>query len=138
MKKLLSITFAFLILLSGMHLSISTHFCGGQLAAVKWSFSGEKATCGMESSEQTCPERNSIASNCCKNKLSVYTVDNNYNPSSIQIKEVTKNLLQVFDVPVTISFNSSIAANSLRNNTIPPDIALTSAVSLADICIFRI
>lgn len=138
MKKLLSISFAFLILLSGMHLSVATHICGGKVAAVKWSFSGEKATCGMESAKQTCPSHNGIASNCCHNKLSVYTTDNNYNPSTFQVKEVTKSLLQVFDVPVSISFNSSIAANSLRNNVIPPDIALTSAVSLEEICIFRI
>jgi hypothetical protein len=138
MKKLFSISFALLIFLSGMHFSIATHICGGEVAAVKWSFSGEKATCGMENPKQTCPARNSIASNCCQNEIVVYAVDNNYNPSSYQIKEVTKNLLQVFYVPVSISLYSFIAENSLSSNTIPPDIALTSAVSLADICIFRI
>lgn len=138
MKKLLSISFAFFILLSGMHLSIATHICGGQVAAVKWSFSGEKATCGMEGAKQLCPAHNGIASNCCHNKLSVYTTDNNYNPSSFQIKEVTISLLQVFDVPVSFSINSTIAANSLRNNVVPRNIALTSAVSLEEICIFRI
>ena len=138
MKKLFSISFALLIFLSGMHFSIATHICGGEVAAVKWSFSGEKATCGMETPIQTCPLHNSIASNCCQNKISVYTIDNNYNPSTFQLKEVTKNLLQVFDIPVSISLNSTIAANSLRNNVVPPDIALTSAVSLEEICIFRI
>jgi hypothetical protein len=138
MKKLFAISFAFLILLSGMHLSIATHICGGEVAAVKWSFSGEKATCGMEGAKQKCPSHNGIASNCCQNQIIVYSVDNNYNPSSLQIKEVTKNLLQVFDIPVSISLNSFIASSSIRNNVIPPNIVLTSAVSLADICIFRI
>lgn len=138
MKKLFSISFALLIFLSGMHFSIATHICGGEVAAVKWSFSGEKATCGMETPIQTCPLHNSIASNCCQNKISVYTVDNNYNPSTFQIKEVTENLLQVFNIPVSLSLYSFIATSSLSNNIIPPDIALTSAVSLANICIFRI
>lgn len=138
MKKLFSISFAILIFLSGMHFSIATHICGGEVAAVKWSFSGEKATCGMETPIQTYPAHKGIASNCCQNKISVYTIDNNYNPSTFQIKEVTKNLLQVFNVPVSISLYSFIATSSLSNNTVPPDIALTSAVSLADICIFRI
>jgi hypothetical protein len=137
MKKLFSILFAFLILLSGMHLSIATHVCGGEIAAVKWSFSEEKATCGMEVAKQSDSDKNTITSECCHNKLSVYTVDNNYNPSSFQIKELTKNLLQVFNIPVN-TFSSISNLSYSHPNVIPPDIALTSAVSLADICIFRI
>jgi hypothetical protein len=138
MKKLFSISFAFLILLAGMHLSIASHICGGEVAAVKWSLTGKNATCGMESTKQSCPVQNGIHSNCCHNEIAYFSVDNNYNPTSFQIQEVSKSLIQVFDVPVSFSFNSSIAANSFLNNVIPPDIALTSAVSLADICIFRI
>lgn len=137
MKKLFSISFAFLILLSGLHLSIATHICGGEIAAVKWSFSGEKATCGMENPKQTCPEHKGIYSNCCHNEIVNYTVDNNYNPSSFQIKEVSKTLLQVFSIPVNSSL-PFIASNSFYTDVSPRDNSLTSAVSLADICVFRI
>jgi hypothetical protein len=138
MKKLLSILFAVLIFLSGMHFSIATHVCGGEVAAVKWSFDGEKATCGMETPIQKCPTHKEIKSNCCQNIVSVYAVDNNYNPSSLQIKEVSKNLSQVFDLPLSITLYSFIAENSVSNRIIPPDVVSTSAVSLADICVFRI
>jgi hypothetical protein len=138
MKKLFSISFAFLILLSGMHLSIATHFCGGEIAAVKWSFSGEKATCGMETTKQKCPVHNGITSNCCHNKMAFLKVDKNYSPSAFQIKEVTKNILKVFYAPLNLSYNSLIASNSVRKNFRPPDNFLVSAVSLASVCVFRI
>ena len=138
MKRILSIFFALIILVSGMHLSVPTHFCGGEVAAVKWSFTGEKATCGMESDEQSTSSKEEIASNCCKNEISVLAVDNNYNPSSIQIKEITKNLLQVFNVPVNIAFQSYTASTSYSAIISPPDNLLASAVSLPNICTFRI
>jgi hypothetical protein len=138
MKKLFSISFAFLILLSGMHLSVATHICGGEVAAVKWSFSGEKATCGMENPKQKCANHKGISSNCCQNEVSFYAIDNNFTPSSLQFNEVNKSILQSFNIPVNILFHSFVAANSLCNNVIPPDIVSTNDVSLVDICIFRI
>jgi hypothetical protein len=137
MKKIFSISFAFLILLAGTNFSIATHICGGKVAAVKWSFSGEKATCGMENSKSDCSDHNTIASNCCHNEVTVYSVDNNYNPSSFQLKEIKKKVLQVFSVPVSFSFNA-ITTNFLRTDTSPPGNLLTNAVNLADICVFRI
>lgn len=138
MKKLFAISFVLLILLSGMHLSIATHICGGEIAAVKWSFSGAKATCGMENPDESYPVHDEIASNCCHNEVSFYTVDNNYNPSSFQIKEVTKCLLQVFDIPESISIRSFFIESTLLYSISPPDNLLVSRVSLSDICIFRI
>jgi hypothetical protein len=138
MKKLFSISFAFLILLSGMHLSIATHTCGGEIAAVKWSFTGEKATCGMEESTENCPAEKSVSTNCCHNEVSVYAVDNNYSASSIQFQKVSQKLLQVFAVPVTFSLNSfseTIFINTIGN---PPENLLATAVSISDICVFRI
>jgi hypothetical protein len=55
MKKLLSRSVALIILLTGMNLTISSHFCGGVLAATKVSFTGKLASCGMESGQKTIP-----------------------------------------------------------------------------------
>lgn len=138
MKRIFSILFAVLILISGMHLSIATHICGGEVADVKWSFTGEKATCGMESDEQSTSSEPLIASNCCQNEISILAVDNNYNPSSIQIKEITKSLLQVCNVPVSMTLPSCAASTLFSTIIGPPDNLLASAVSLPNICTFRI
>lgn len=138
MKKLFSIPFALLILLAGMHLSISTHICGKEVAAVKWSFSGKEATCGMETDAQTCPKPAGIHSNCCHNEIAVYSVDNNYVPSSLEFKKVINTLLLVFFIPADLTSHSFIASSTVSTNVSPPDQALTSDVNLADICVFRI
>jgi hypothetical protein len=138
MKKLFSISFALLILLSGMHLSIATHLCGNEVAAVKWSFSGKEATCGMETSDNTCPENKTLASNCCHNEISQYTVDANYVPSFVHGKEVKNTLLQVFFIPVSFASASFVSPYSICANVSPPGPLIASHVSLADICVFRI
>jgi hypothetical protein len=138
MKKLFSISFAVLILLSGMNLSMATHICGGKVAAVKWSFSGKEATCGMEIPDQSSPLHKGISNSCCRNEISFYSVDNNYNPSSFQSNEVIKSLFQIFDIPVNISFVSSTTENSLLSDFGPPVNQLVNSVSLSKICIFRI
>ena len=138
MKKLFSILFAAMILLSGMHLSLATHFCGGEIAAVKMSFTAEKAGCGMEMPKQAAAEKSITAESCCKDVLSFYAVDNNYDSSTLQIKEPASHLLQVFDIPKTIGI-VSIHTNSATNiNVQPPGNYIASAVSLPDICVFRI
>ncbi|MHB9141192.1 MAG: HYC_CC_PP family protein, partial [Paludibacter sp.] len=96
MKKLFSILFAAMILLSGMHLSLATHICSGELSATKWSFSDEKASCGMEKDHAAKPADNSYTSDCCQDQLAFYSVDTNYNTSTTQLNEPVKQLLQVF------------------------------------------
>jgi len=138
MKKLFSISFALLILLSGMHLSISTHFCGGQIAAVRWSLSGEKATCGMENSKSAIPCEKEIMTNCCHNEEASLTVDNNYSPTSFHITDVIKKVSQVYAVPVSLIPYHSTYFSTFYTDVSPPDKTIANAVSLADICVFRI
>ncbi len=139
MKKLFSIVFAALILLSGMHLSLATHICGGELAAVKWSLVDEKASCGMAIDKQINTTANTItAESCCKDETSFFAVDSNYNPSTIQINEPVNQLLQVFYIPETIGFQFSNTRSSVNATIQPPGKFIASAVSLPDICVFRI
>ena len=138
MKKVFAILFAALILISGMHLSIAKHICGGEVAAVKWSFSGEKAGCGMEKNKTTQPSQNEIASDCCKNEVVFYQVDNNYCPSTFLIKDINKKLSQTIAVPVNLLTNSTKFSYTSYTNVSPPDERIANAVCLADICVFRI
>ena len=127
-----------MILLSGMHLSLATHLCGGEISAVKFSFDHEKASCGMCATEANSAEKNIAPKSCCKDEMSFLSVDNNYSPSTLQVNHSANQLLQVFDIPKTIGvlFNHT---NSITNaNVQPPGNYIASAVSLPDICVFRI
>jgi hypothetical protein len=139
MKKLFSIVFAGMILLSGMHLSIASHFCGGELAAVKWSVLDEKAGCGMEMVKPvTTAEKSFEAESCCKDKMSFYAVDNNYNLSTTQLNAPVHHLLQVFYIPTSIGIQFINANHSTNTNVQPPCQFLACAVNLPDICVFLI
>jgi hypothetical protein len=138
MKKGLSILFAGLILLTGMHLSVATHFCGGELASVKMSFTGEEATCGMEIPQSSCPVHKEVTpQSCCRNEVSNFAVDN-YNPSSFQISQLLKKTIY----PAAASFialqHSQIYAFHSYTYISPPYRANSNAVKLPDICVFRI
>ena len=139
MKKLFSILFAGMIILSGMHLSIATHLCAGELAAVKWSVLDEKAGCGMDMVKQTNPtEKSYNAQSCCKDEVSFYTVDNNYQPSTIQINKPVNQILQVFYIPSTIGIHFFNTKNFTNTHVQPPGDFIAGAVSLSDICVFLI
>ena len=139
MKKLFSILFAAMILLSGMHLSFAEHLCGGEISAVKLSVTDEKASCGMERIENTCPTQKSFeAESCCKDAISFLTVDKNYNPATFHLNQPTDQLLQVFYIPETLGLNSFSTKLSSNTNVQPPGKFLACAVSLPGICVFRI
>ena len=139
MKKLLSISFAFLILLSGMHLTIATHYCGDEFAASKISFSGKLATCGMEGeTDQLSKTSNQLEKHCCDNHVSSFSVDHNYAPSFTDFNSFAQNILQVFIVPASIDFHSLTAINLNSTDTSPPGNLLLHAVSLPKICVFLI
>ncbi len=139
MKKLFSILFAAVIVLSGMHLSFATHICGGELAAVKWSLSEQKASCGMEMPKPSNSKEKSISEeSCCKDHIADFAVDTNYNPSTLELSKPDLHLLQVFNVPENIGSLLVSTTSSTNTNVQPPGNYIASAVSLPDICVFLI
>jgi hypothetical protein len=139
MKKYFTIPLALLILVSGMHFTIATHFCGGEIAATKISITGKEASCGMvRDTKSITSSETSITSDCCENEFSVYSVDNNYSPSAFHFKEITQNILHEFLIPEGFSFHPALPSLTNFTNVSPPDNYLANAVSIADICIFRI
>lgn len=139
MKKLLSISLALLMLLSGMQLTISMHYCGGELADSRVSLTGHIASCGMEAIDDNCTtSESSLDESCCKNQFSVYAIDQNYSLTSTEFNTFAQNILQVYLIPASISFHSFTAINLTSNDTSPPENALLHAVSLPKICVFLI
>ncbi len=138
MKKFLSVSFALLILFSGMHLTIASHYCGGKLAFSKFSVTGELASCGMEGSVEKCsaPVKMSTT-HCCKDKVAAFIVDGSYSPSFSEFRAFDQNGLQVFIMPVFLTNYTLTSLNLICTNVSPPGHFLVSDVSLPYICVFR-
>lgn len=138
MKKILSILFALLILLSGMHFTIATHYCGGEMAATKASFSGQLASCGMEGCEECSIPGVQLKKHCCDDKVSALAVDHNYAHSFSNFTTFAQHILQVYIIPVSSEVHSLTSINLISTSVSPPDNFLVHAVSLPKICVFLI
>lgn len=93
----------------------------------------------MCAAEQTVATHESLGSeSCCKDEMSFLAVDSNYSPSTLQINHAANQLLQVFDIPKTIGIQFNHTNSTLNANVQPPGKFIASAVSLPDICVFRI
>lgn len=140
MKKFLSILFACLILVSVMHITIATHFCGSELASSeKISVSGVLASCGMEDDGDNCssPE-NHYSKHCCSDNMVVLAVDNNYELTNSEFNSVSHPSIQAVYIPTGYLNNSFSSINLICSNVSPPGNFVVSDVSLPDICVFRI
>lgn len=128
-----------MFVLSGMHLSVAKHICGGEISAVKVSITDEKASCGMELAENACSnQKNFETESCCKDEISFLTVDKSYNSSTFQLIQPKDLLLQTFYIVEKSVFELNSTNLSLNINVQPPNNYIASAVSLPDICVFRI
>lgn len=137
MKKILTPFLALLLLLSGMHLSVASHYCGGMLAQVKWSFDRELATCGMEG--ENTPRKGIVLDQpCCQDELSTCTTDGQYQFQSMELKKFTPQVVTCFSAPLCMLFKSQEPADFHYTHVFPPGKVLPSQVFQEDICVFLI
>lgn len=140
-KKILSILIAFLILLSLMQFTIATHYCGGDGETfVKFSITGELASCGMEScDDKYSAQEKYFEKTCCNDNISVLAVYNNFAPLFTNFTVFALHVLKIYIIPVNIEIHSLIAiVNSSSADVSPPGNFLVRAVSLPIICVFLI
>lgn len=139
MKKTLSILFALLIVLSGMHVSLAMHICEGALFAAKFSFSGKSISCGMESSSAALPGNGyHLSTECCNDHVAFFSVDHQYTPSPLVIRETKIYEIQVPFLPENSCFNfQKTSYTSLSNFSFFPGKQM-NAFTLEDLCVFRI
>jgi hypothetical protein len=138
MKRIAAILSTFVIILAGMHVSVASHYCGGEFAASKVSFSEKAASCGMENSNPISSKETEVSALCCENFISTLKVDNSFNASKTLVKEPACNSFHYTVVCETISlFQAHQNIIYIADNVIH-DIGIANAVPLPDICVFRI
>jgi hypothetical protein len=139
MKRFATILLAFVLLISGMHFSVATHFCGGKVAAVKISLSGIKAGCGMVSDASSAPSRKpQVSTRCCFDELTVYKVESHYAPSAFDSKIVTANKIHAVSLVQVGLPNNIFSVHAELADHRPPEPFAVNAVNPAEICVFRI
>lgn len=138
MKNLFSIFGIVLILMSGMNIAVSKHFCQGEFAAMKVSLNGEMATCGMDDSDVCVFHgKNIISKDCCDNELTNIAAKLSLGSSTEELT-IQKSL---------ISYINYIQIDLYRINNLSPERfkdfrsqekAFAGGIEPAVLCIFRI
>ena len=137
MKKIVSALLALLLLISGMQLSVASHYCGGTLTQVKWSLNHELATCGMEGDDS--PQKGIVLEQpCCQDKLSTYTTDGQYQFQSLELKAFSPQVISSFTAPLSMLFKSQDPADFHYTHVFPPGNVLPTQVLQENICVFLI
>jgi uncharacterized protein (UPF0333 family) len=139
MKKVISIALSFIMLIALLHLSVATHYCGGEIADSKISFSGKLASCGMEENENNLPQTDlQLSTHCCDNVVAFYGINSTHFPSFSSLLTSYQNNITEFSIPLSVTINSHVALNSIYTSVSPPSTAASNEVDLAGICMFRI
>ena len=139
MKKVISISIIFFLLISVLHLSFATHYCGGTIAASKISLSGKLATCGMEDNQKDLHLTGlHLTTHCCDNVLVCYGINSIFFPTFSFVLEPCQQHFQIFSIPVDLTLKSIASIKSNCTNVSPPGASASSSVDLTDICILRI
>lgn len=138
MKRFLSISLALLLLASGMHLTVASHYCGGMLAQVKWSVDRELGSCGMEGEAEHHPKGIALHEACCNDVVTTYTTDGQYQFQSLELKKFSPAVIAQFTVPQSILFKSQQPVDYLYTHVFPPGIVFPTKVAQESICVFII
>jgi hypothetical protein len=139
MKKSVSISFAFLLIITLFHFSVATHYCGGTIAATRISFSGKLASCGMEKDEEKTPLSGTyFVTHCCENHIAYFGVSSNYHPTFSYVPELYRDHFKILSIPVHQTLQSAVLINSISTNVSPPGESASNDVDLSDICVYRI
>ena len=137
MKKVVSIILSLFLLVSGLHLTLATHICGGEVAAVKWSVAHENASCGMQPLSCDASKSTHLKSNCCQDEIRSFSVYSNYSPSSNQEIKSEKSFVQIFFMPTSFGIDIVSPIRFLSTNFNPPQWISLTDVCLAKICVYR-
>jgi hypothetical protein len=138
-KRGISIVMALLMLAAMFHITVATHFCGGEVAASLISFSGKLASCGMEGPGKELPLPGTyFTRHCCEDVVTAYGTDSNYSPSVFVVNDISQDKFQIFNIPTGTPVNSIPVLKSISNNGSPPGVVLSTYVDLSYICVFRI
>jgi hypothetical protein len=139
MKRAISISLTFLMLTALLHLSVASHYCGGNIVSSKISLSGKLATCGMEATEKDLPQTGTwYYSHCCDNVLTSVGTSNNYFPSFSFVPESNQPHSQFFTIPATLNIYSFPLLKSVNSGVGPPGAPAPNSVDLSALCTFRI
>jgi hypothetical protein len=137
-KKGVSIILVLFMLTAMVHITVATHYCKGEFAALKISLAGKLASCGMEDPEKKLPPSGTyFTGQCCKDIVTSCKTDSNYAPSTCLLAATFQNNYQILSFAAVNTVYSAASPKPIFTSVSPPRILKSTDVDLSDICVYR-
>jgi len=137
MKKGFSIFVVFILLASGMWVTLDRHYCGGKLADIAVSFTGKMASCGMEKPKSNYPGSYTIDKKCCEDKITLLNISSKYLPEFFEVTHPYS-----VNLPNAVCQSTDIVGEAknkrLLYSVLPPGNNSGYRLTQPELCIFRI
>lgn len=137
MKKVFAILISIVFIGSGLRVSIDSHFCYGNLAATKISLNGEKASCGMNRTDDYNSDKVLFDSKCCDDQVSSITLSNKFFPEYYNVEKPFP-VKQVMIFHNILSSEYGFLISGYSNRVFPPGEYSLKRLTQPDICVFQI
>ncbi len=135
MKKVLTILFILVVLLSGMTVRYSAHYCQGIFIASRLSLTGVDASCGMNQ-EKSESKDNQFSNLMCVNEIASYTFSGNYIYSPPIVDSGTHQL--DIELPLVVTPKIKLLSASSEFTQLPPGSPGPLKAVTEILCVFRI
>ena len=78
MNKIFSVILSFVILVTSMGFTVSSHICGGKKVKTVLSVGVADVSCGMEKNANNCATKKQMKPNCCQDEIQLIQNDEDY------------------------------------------------------------
>jgi hypothetical protein len=139
MRKFAAIPLLLLILMTGVNITVSSHYCCGNYIGSKVSLSGATASCGMQEANPAVQDNEVIRKHCCDNIVAPILLGNNYIPTFYSVPSVQTQAIPDFTaLMIFLSPVEDHSVNRLSGENSPPGSYHPTSVEQNIICVFRI
>jgi hypothetical protein len=138
MRSVLFIPVLLLMLLTGIRIDITTHYCSGHVAARAISFEGKTASCGMEAKPTNNLYSATFSKHCCYDVMTSCMLGSKYFPTLFSSIQPDINQVNLTWFNYNSDTDYSAVLQQMERSDRPPGPNFPGSVSRPFICIFRI
>ena len=139
MRKFAAIPLLIMILITGINITVSSHYCCGNYIGSKVSLSGANASCGMQEANTAAQDNEVFRKHCCDNIATPILLGNNYIPTYYSAPAVlTQEIPDFSALMISLSPWEDHPCNRLAIEESPPGSCNPTSVEQNIICVYRI
>ena len=120
MNKIFSVILSFVILITSMGFTVSSHICGGKRVKTELGLISTDVSCGMEKDENNCAKGTQMRSNCCQDQFNLIQMDEDYTQQLTNFQFSTDFLIAFVTSYIELFENETNEIDFFADHSPPP------------------